>query len=82
MDCRDTLGSGDSFNTILRNCANTSQKVAMVLDVDGLTRAEGFIQAVELDTANPYIALNDGRRISCNSIVAINGIFLDQYSQC
>lgn len=82
MDCRDTLSAGGAFKTILRNCAEAGQKIAMLLDEDGLTRAEGFIQSAGLDATDPYIELDNGKRISCNSIVAVNGIFLDQYSQC
>lgn len=82
MDCRDTLTQGDSFKAILHNCATTEQKIAMLLDENGLTRAEGFIQSMELDIVTPYIELTNGRKINCSSIVAINGIFLDDYSQC
>ena len=82
MDCRNTLAPGDSFATILRNCADTAQKVALLLDDNGLTRAEGLIQSMELEAADPYIKLADGKKISCSTIVAINGVFLDDYSQC
>lgn len=82
MDCRSTLGPGDNFTTILRDCADNAKKTALLIDENGLTRAEGFIQLIELDTADPYIELDNGKRISCSRIVAVNGIFLDDYSQC
>jgi len=82
MDCRVTLGKDETFAAMLRTCMHAKEKVAMLLDEDGLTRAEGYIRCLELDAPQPYIELEDDRKISCGSIVAINGIFLDAYSGC
>jgi len=82
MDCRVTLGKDETFAAMLHTCMQAKQKVAMLLDQDGLTRAEGHIRCLELDAPQPYIELENGQKISCSSIVAVNGIFLDAYSGC
>lgn len=82
MDCRLTLERGNNFIAILRNCADTGKKVALLVDENGLDRAEGFIKSMKTDTDHPYIEMENGRQIKCSTIVAVNGVFLDNYSEC
>ncbi len=49
MDGRTTLKINDSFIEILTNCLEEKSKVAMLLDNNGLVRAEGFIKSINTE---------------------------------
>lgn len=82
MDKRITLANNNDFIEMLRNCADNGEKVSLLLDENGLTRAEGLIKHMQLDSEQPYFEIENGQQIKCSSIVALNGIFLDDYAQC
>ncbi len=82
MDHRTTLYSNDSFVDILSNCMQAKTKVALLLDDDGLIRAEGFIKALHFHTLQPYIEMQSGLKIVFKTIKAVNGIFAHEFSEC
>ncbi len=57
-------------------------KVAMLLDDNGLIRAEGFIKTLHTNEVKPYIEMVGGLKIVLNTITAVNGIFVASYSEC
>jgi len=82
MDLRTTLSVNESFMEMLIDCKNRGAKTEMILDINGLERAEGIIQQIYPDDPNPYLELQDGRTIVEKSIIAINGVFRPEYSGC
>ncbi|PWJ54721.1 hypothetical protein CLV98_1165 [Dyadobacter jejuensis] len=72
----------ETFLEMLIDCKNRGAKAEMILDLNGLERAEGIIQEIHRDVPNPYIALNDGRIIEENTIIALNGVFRAAYAGC
>ncbi len=82
MDHRTTLHSNDSFVDILSNCMQAKTKVALLLDDDGLIRAEGFIKALHIHTLQPHIEMQSGLKIVLKTIKAANGIFALEFSEC
>jgi hypothetical protein len=82
MDIRTTLKSKETFIEILSNCLQDKTKVAMILDNNGLIRAEGLIKAMELNAVQPYVELQGGLKIVLGTIIAVNGIFVASYSEC
>jgi hypothetical protein len=82
MDIRTTLKNKETFIEILSNCLEEKTKVAMLLDDNGLIRAEGLIKAMELNTAQPYVELQSGLKVVLDTITAVNGIFIASYSEC
>lgn len=82
MDVRITISPTETYLEMLTNCMNGRQKVSMLLDEDGLTRAEGIIRTIQADTINPYIEMEDGAKIVIKNIVAVNGVFHSSYSEC
>lgn len=82
MDLRTTLSVGESFLEILIDLKASGGKAEMILDINGLERAEGVIQQIYPEGSNPYIELQDGRTIAEKTIIALNGMFRLEYSGC
>lgn len=82
MDSRNTLKCNATFIDMLSNCMEAKTKVAMLLDNNGLIRAEGFIKSMEINIAQPYIEMQGGLKIVLGTITAVNGIFVASYSEC
>lgn len=82
MDSRTTLKCNASFIDLLSNCMQTNTKVAMLLDNNGLIRAEGLIKTMEINATQPYIEMQGGLKIALDKITAVNGIFVASYSEC
>ena len=82
MDKRGTLSANENFKQKLKNCFDNNEKVSMIIDNRGLTRAEGIIKSIHFDIDPPFIELQDATRIYVHTIVAINGTFLSDYSEC
>lgn len=82
MDNRTTLKTGQSFLDLLLQLQKDNTKAAMLLDCNGLVRAEGMITEVVMNDSVPYLKLQSGLKIDLSTIVAVNGIFLSDYSEC
>jgi hypothetical protein len=82
MTSRNTLKRNATFIGILSNCMEAKTKVAMLLDNNGLIRAEGLIKEMQINAAQPYIEMQGGLKIVLNTITAVNGIFVASYSEC
>jgi len=82
MDLRTTLSVNESFMEMLIDYKNRGAKAEMILDINGLERAEGIIQQIYPEDPNPYLELQDGRTIVEKTIVAINGVFRPEYAGC
>lgn len=82
MDLRKTLSVNETFIEMLIDCKNRGAKAEMILDINGLERAEGVIQEIYTDDPNPHLELQDGRKIVEKTIVALNGIFRPEYAGC
>lgn len=82
MDSRNTLKCNATFIDLLSNCMKAKTRVSMLLDNNGLIRAEGFIKSMEINEAQPYIEMQGGLKIVLRTITAVNGIFVASYSEC
>jgi hypothetical protein len=82
MDIRNTLKTNATFIEILSNCLEEKNKVAMLLDNNGLVRAEGIIKSINTEATEPFIEMQGGLRIVLATITAVNGIFVASYSEC
>ncbi|KQS32901.1 hypothetical protein ASG33_02015 [Dyadobacter sp. Leaf189] len=67
---------------MLTDIKNRGAKAEMILDINGLERAEGVIEEIHADDPNPYIVLRDGTKIVEKTIAALNGMFRPEYSGC
>lgn len=82
MDRRSTLGQNGSFLQILTVCFNEKQRADLLFDDNGLARASGYIRLINDNADALYIEMEDGQKISIKSIVAVNGMFRDNYCEC
>jgi hypothetical protein len=82
MDNRTTLKTGQTFLDLLLQLQKVNTKAAMLLDCNGLVRAESIISEVVMNDSVPYLKLQSGLKINLSTIVAVNGIFLSDYSEC
>lgn len=77
-----TLKTGQSFYDLLLQLQKDKTKAAMLLDCNGLVRAEGIISEARITDTQPYLKLQSRLKIVISTIVAVNGIFLSDYSEC
>ncbi|HEV7331722.1 MAG TPA: hypothetical protein VGN63_11850 [Flavisolibacter sp.] len=82
MDCRITLGAKETFEKLLNSAYHAGEKVNLLVDDNGLTRAEGFIQQMKKSDTSLVIELDNGMILPVGKIVAVNGIFLPAYGEC
>lgn len=82
MDARETLPVNDTFMEHLKEAYQSGIKVYLLIDDEGLVRAEGIIKAISTDNINPFIELDNGLSIEVKKIVAVNGLFLPEYGEC
>jgi short-subunit dehydrogenase involved in D-alanine esterification of teichoic acids len=82
MDCRVTLRKNENFLETLYNSLSSGGKVNLLLDEGGINRAEGFIKSIHIDVPDPYTELENEIKINLKTIIAVNGIFLQEYGEC
>jgi hypothetical protein len=82
MDKRDTLIVHASFLEILESLKASQQKASLLVDDGGIGREEGVIADIIKEGEKTMIHLNNGSIIKLQNIVAVNGTFLSDYSEC
>ncbi|HMR84875.1 MAG TPA: hypothetical protein PKE30_17135 [Niabella sp.] len=82
MDQRDTLQAGEKFNGLLKEALHNNEPARLLYDNNGLIRTEGLIRELNLQNEKPYMILQDGQQIFIESIIAVNGKFRDNYTEC
>jgi hypothetical protein len=82
MDKRSTLSTTETFIEKLKQYYDNRQKVSMIVDDGGMERMEGYIKSIHFDAQPPFFELQDGTKINPQYIIAINGTFLSDYSEC
>ena len=87
MDQRQTFENPEVLKALLQDLHLARAPVSLLLDRDGLTRREGLITAVD-DHSKPVTAatftMNNrvGDPISLQEVIAVNGIFRSDYTEC
>lgn len=86
MDQRLTFDDLHSLKAILLNLCDQKDKVSLLLDREGLIRMEGIIENIEEKTPleATVIIVNNSvpQPIFLKEIIAVNGIFSSDYSEC
>lgn len=82
MDSRLTIGETETFRGMLTQCMEAGQRVDMILDDNGLTRAAGQIRSVYDEDGLSFLEMEDGQKIGISSVIAVNGVFASAYSGC
>ena len=81
MDTRITLDNKETFFQILKDLHSAETKASSLYDNNGLTRYEGLIMDI-IAVPKPCLLLEDGQEIPFSSVIAVNGIFAPDYSEC
>ena len=82
MDTRITVGDRQSFFQVLEQLHKEQKKASLLYDNNGLTRYEGMISSIVTGSLLPCLRMQDGTEIAISSVVAVNGIFAPDYSEC
>ncbi len=84
MDQRITFDSAKSLLYTLSNLQHKKEKVSLLIDLKGLTRLEGYI--VNIEEQQPLekilIKVNNADAFLLEQVIAVNGIFRSEYSEC
>jgi short-subunit dehydrogenase len=80
MDKRETFDSLQKLKNILAALQQQQQHVSLLLDNVGLSRMEGIITS--MDERTDMITVNGTDTVLVNHIVAVNGRFRSDYSEC
>jgi hypothetical protein len=81
-DTRETLPVKGNFYDIVFSLFQNKETVNILYDDNGITRANGKIMKLNEQKESPYLVLDNGIQINVNSIIAVNGIFASDYSEC
>lgn len=84
MDVRNTVVTPEVFLDVLLEYQENHQDVSLLIEKDGLTRAEGHIVNIhaEKDFLKSKIELDNGSSFVLEDVVAVNGMFRSDYSEC
>ena len=82
MDIRQTVIDHRTFVDMLEALQRSGEKASLLVDINGLERAQGTVTALDRSGDLGAVTLNNGQTIDIKSIVAINGTFLSDYSEC
>jgi hypothetical protein len=84
MDQRETFDSLQKLKAVLQGLQQQREKASFLLDDEGLTRTEGIIASIEEkpDLGSTGVVLDHGETIVLKQIIAVNGQFRSDYSEC
>lgn len=82
MDMRQTIVDRQAFGKMLQELKDNQQKASLLYEQQGIERAEGFITKLAFTAGGGTVTLHTGLTVNINAIVAINGSFLSDYSEC
>lgn len=82
MDQRLTLKKNETFSALLQSIKESNESARILYDDNGMERAEGLIEDLNLEDAEPFVVLDNGTIVLINSIIGVNGIFKDDYTEC
>lgn len=61
---------------------NNAKKADMMIDVNGLSRASGFVQSISREEGRYFVKMDTEEIIDLETVVAVNGVFAAEYSGC
>jgi hypothetical protein len=85
MDQRNTFNGTNQLLDIITSLFKQKGKASLIIDKEGLTRMEGLITKVEQNNNNigeTMIHLRPSNYFLLDEVIAINGVFRSDYSEC
>ena len=81
-DVREILPVKANFFDTIKSLYEKRETVHILYDDNGITRANGLIEEVSEQDDSTYFVLDDGTDIYIQTVIAVNGIFSADYSEC
>lgn len=78
MDQRQTFKTLEELSAILKKIQQEDTQVSLLVDSEGISRLSGRITAMSSDT----LQINGEGQLLLREIIAVNGIFHADYSEC
>ena len=86
MDQRQTFDNYQTLQDILHNLQQQNKKASFLVEQEGLTRVEGTVEAIEGEpsSGNATVRINNhpATAVALKDIIAVNGIFRSDYTEC
>ncbi len=81
-DSRQTIATNASFYDLVKELFEKKQKIAVLYDDNGLTRANGMIDSLYEKDSYQWLKLDNGTEIRIDQLRAVNGTFSSDFSTC
>ena len=81
-DVRETLPVKGNFYDVIYSLLKKNETANILYDDHGITRVNSKIKEVSERNDASFFALENGLKINIHSIIAVNGIFSSDYSEC
>jgi hypothetical protein len=81
-DVRETLPVQRNFYSLILSLFENRETANILFDNNGITRANGLIKEISERNKSPFLVLDNDLKIDIHSIIAVNGIFSFDYSEC
>ncbi|WP_126243338.1 hypothetical protein [Chitinophaga rhizosphaerae] len=81
-DTRKTLPPKGSFDSQIVELFEEKQPASVLYEDNGVTRANGLIAAIFEKEGEKWFRLMDATEIRIGSLIAVNGTFASDYSEC
>lgn len=84
MDQRVTFRDEQQLLSIFSNLRHQDKLASLLIDEDGLTRKEGKISGIEQgeNIGKTKITVDGDEPFHLEQVIAVNGLFRDDYSEC
>lgn len=84
MDRRTTFKDDEELITFLSALQEENKKVSLLVDDEGIGRMEGRIVSIakNKDIPNSSFTLDDNTQLLIKQVIAVNGNFRSDYSEC
>jgi len=82
MDTRKTIPTGGSFYPLVMELFLRREEAAILYDDNGVTRANGLIESIFEREDRQWLKLADQTEIRIDQLLAVNGTFSADYSEC
>lgn len=84
MDHRNTFKNLQELQAVLLSLHHDKQKASLIIDHEGLTRTEGIITSIEQKNKDDetIFEIDYTKRFSLKQVIAVNGLFRWDYSEC
>lgn len=84
MDRRITFKDDKQLLSIFLDLEKQQQQASLLIDDEGLTRIEGNVNRIEQaeNWGKTKIIIDSNEPIDLAQVIAVNGLFRDDYSEC